>query len=181
MSQNVIFSHFSLRYNENYFKSETMKKLYLFRHADASWPKGVETDFDRPLSEVGIKQAQDSAAYLQKQGVNPDYFVCSSALRAHSTANYFAQGVDVTPSALDELYNAGHEQLLATIKAAKDTDSSMILVAHNPGISMLATQFLGIYEDLAPCTMVELHFECEKWDQIDRKNLVVDQIRGATI
>src|ERR1700690_1994774 len=59
--------------------------LWLLRHAEAA--DGVPDD-DRPLTERGIRQAQDAGHALETLGVNLDTCLSSPKLRALQTAQY---------------------------------------------------------------------------------------------
>ena len=68
-----------------------MKKLLLIRHAKSSWDSASIKDFDRPLNERGMRDAEAMSQRLRKKITNIDVFISSPALRAISTAKKFAQ------------------------------------------------------------------------------------------
>ena len=67
-----------------------MKTLFLVRHAKSDWPAHV-SDFDRPLSERGHRDAPKMAEFLKSKNVEIDTFVSSPAKRAITTCRYFAE------------------------------------------------------------------------------------------
>ena len=56
------------------------------RHAKSSWADEGLSDHDRPLNERGLRDAPRMAALLDEQNSVPDVILCSTAMRAHTTA-----------------------------------------------------------------------------------------------
>src|SRR4051812_25574812 len=71
-----------------------MKKLLIIRHAKSSWDPAVPKDFDRTLNERGHKDAPVMAKRLLKRDIEIDSLVSSPAVRALTTASYFAEAYD---------------------------------------------------------------------------------------
>jgi phosphohistidine phosphatase len=69
--------------------------LWLLRHAEAA--DGLPDD-ERPLTERGVRQAQDAGHALERLGVKIDACLSSPKLRALQTAQYACAplGVEVT-------------------------------------------------------------------------------------
>ncbi|NTW10984.1 MAG: hypothetical protein HGA26_06465 [Chlorobiaceae bacterium] len=63
-----------------------MKTLYIVRHAKAGWENGVTKDFDRTLSDRGLRTAPVMANLLKERKVVPDLVISSPAKRALTTA-----------------------------------------------------------------------------------------------
>jgi phosphohistidine phosphatase len=115
-----------------------MKKLYLLRHAES--PMSFDTnDKDRTLSLHGIAQAKSVAEHLK----SIDHVLCSNALRTKMTCNTVVESGAQFGKVeyLDELYNAPADALLKSIHSC-DAQSIMV-IAHNPGIHMLAAMLAG--------------------------------------
>ena len=51
-----------------------MQKLYVVRHAEASWDKKFQTDYERPLKQEGINDAFTISNYLNTQKNNSKHF-----------------------------------------------------------------------------------------------------------
>src|SRR3954470_257757 len=73
-----------------------MKTLIVVRHAKSSWSDSSKDDHDRPLNSRGKKDAPEMAKRLRKRDIKVDLFVSSTALRARTTAQYFADEYDVS-------------------------------------------------------------------------------------
>ena len=62
-----------------------MKTIFLLRHAKSSWDNLNLDDFDRPLSNKGIKASKKIGNYLKTNKFVPDIIYCSTAKRAKQT------------------------------------------------------------------------------------------------
>ena len=106
-------------------------------------------DFDRPLSAAGAEAAGRVAAILRAAGLLPDLVLCSSAKRAQQTWEALAAGlsaeetVGLTLDLREDLYLASETQLLIALRALPDAGSSVLLIAHNPGLHRLARALAG--------------------------------------
>ena len=65
-----------------------MKTLILVRHAKSDWPENTE-DFDRPLAEKGIHDAEKMSKFLKEKNIKIEKFFSSPALRAFNTCEIF--------------------------------------------------------------------------------------------
>lgn len=112
-------------------------ELFVVRHGDS--PFTAATDHQRPLSELGEMQAAKSAAFIAQQMTQPKVqIVCSDATRTHNTAMIIAGKLGhcaLTPEA--ELYGARTGQWCDVIARHSDI-SNLVLVGHNPTMSLLA-------------------------------------------
>ncbi|MCF6206039.1 MAG: histidine phosphatase family protein [Sulfurovum sp.] len=113
-----------------------MKTLYLLRHAKSSWKDMSLSDFDRPLNKRGKRDAPFMAQTLKEMGERPDIIISSPAKRAKKTAKIFAKTLGV-PLKLDErLYEAHPSDFHTVINEAFATHNNIMLVSHNPGLTM---------------------------------------------
>ena len=113
-----------------------MKTLYLVRHAKSSWKDASLDDFDRPLNKRGKHDAPFMAQKLANMGIKPDIILSSPAKRARKTAKAFSKTLDA-PLVFDErLYEAGLRAFEETVLNAFQTYDSVMLVSHNPGLTM---------------------------------------------
>ena len=64
--------------------ADTPRRIIVLRHAKADWPNGVD-DHERPLADRGRHQAPDAGRWLADSGINPDFVLCSTALRTRET------------------------------------------------------------------------------------------------
>ena len=112
-----------------------MKRVYLARHAKSSWKDFSLSDFDRPLNKRGKRDAPFMAQKLKEMGEKPN-IISSPAKRAKKTAEHFSQTLDVPLILDDRLYEAHTSDFEAVLKEAFQTHDSVMIVSHNPGLTM---------------------------------------------
>lgn len=96
-------------------------------------------DFDRPLSERGRRAAPAMAAWLAGKGWRPDVVLCSAAVRTQETLRLAAPHLDPGPVLVDRrLYLASAATLLRHVEALDDAYARALVIAHNPGLELLA-------------------------------------------
>jgi phosphohistidine phosphatase len=114
-----------------------MKTLYLLRHAKSSWKDHTLDDFDRPLNKRGKHDAPFIAKLLREKGIRPDSILSSPAKRAKKTAKIFSEVLE-TPLFIEEkLYEADINEMLWIIQKAFETQDEIMIVAHNPELTLL--------------------------------------------
>ena len=98
-------------------------------------------DFDRPLTETGVEQCKARGLMLQQHNVECSAIVSSPALRTSSSAIAVAEIIHYPVDRIiveDPLYNASEETILQVIKRFDDTWHTVLLIGHNPGLSIVA-------------------------------------------
>jgi phosphohistidine phosphatase len=154
-----------------------MLRLMLLRHAKAVSSAEYE-DFERPLHARGKEDAIRMGAYMQKQGYIPELALISAAVRTQQTWKKLA--FPHTRSVSDEaLYLASQSTLLSAVHAVTAA-KSVLLVAHNPGIAMLANILLGGgIERYPPCTLTVLDFAADRWEGVmPGEGMLIEMTRG---
>jgi len=113
--------------------------LVLLRHAKAERPDRL-ADADRPLTERGHADAGAAGAWLATHGYVPDLVVCSPAKRTRQTWHGLALALPSTPNVrYDKRVYAGSAQdLLSIVTGTEDEVQRLLLIGHNPAISMLS-------------------------------------------
>ncbi|MGZ5209701.1 MAG: SixA phosphatase family protein [Kaistella sp.] len=114
-----------------------MKTLILVRHAKSDWPEDTD-DFDRPLADRGLHDAEKMSAYMKQNNVEIEKFVSSPALRALSTCNIFDKAYQIGVETNSKLYNANESNFESVIYDLKDEVNSVAMFSHNNGISNFA-------------------------------------------
>jgi phosphohistidine phosphatase len=140
-----------------------MIRLALVRHAKSDWGDPGLPDHDRPLNDRGMRDAPVMAARLAASGFRPDVILSSTALRARTTAEAFAAELGVAVSLDPELYGAPAAALLAAA-AAVGTPSVMV-VAHDPGMTVLAGRLSGDgIAHMPTCAVATFTWQEDDWD-----------------
>lgn len=136
------------------------------RHAKSDWGIGNVRDHDRPLNARGTRDAPQIAHRLIDGGFRPDTIVSSTAVRARTTAEFYADALDV-PLRLDaNLYGADDDTLLQV--ASESGSTNVLLVAHDPGLSVLAYRITGKVGEMPTCGVVIAEWDTDDWEDVRR-------------
>jgi len=144
-----------------------MKRIFVVRHAKSSWETG-KSDFERPLNPRGLRDAPKMAAYLKAKGAKPDLLITSSAVRAKTTAAFFAEALGI-PEDLqweaESLYHAAMLEVLDLVCSIPDEYDTIMLFGHNPGFTYFANEFWGEnwIDNLPTCGVVEIEGDVKSW------------------
>ena len=145
-----------------------MKSLYLLRHAKSSWAEHGLSDRQRPLAERGLRDAPLMGERFSARGEHLERIISSPALRAHSTAQLFAEAGGFPPGEVvlePDLYFLGSGSIGDVILSQDDQLQSIMLVFHNPDI----TQFVNSidYEvsidNVPTCGLIKLGCDIAHW------------------
>ena len=140
-----------------------MIRLALVRHAKSDWGDPALDDHDRPLNDRGLRDAPRMAAALAETEFRPKAILSSTALRARTTAGFFADALGAPLELHERLYGAGPSTLLST--AAASGLLSVMVVAHDPGMSDLAGQLSGDgISHMPTCAVATFTWSTDDWD-----------------
>jgi phosphohistidine phosphatase len=139
-----------------------MVSLALVRHAKSDWGDPEIADHDRPLNARGLRDAPAMAARVTATGWRPDVIVASTALRARTTAEAFGAALGVAVDLDDDLYGAPADALLE--RAARTGAAAVMVVAHDPGMTVLASRLSGEAIAHMPTCAVATFTWDDDWD-----------------
>ena len=145
-----------------------MKQLFVVRHAKSSWENPGQSDFDRALNERGLKDAPMMAKRLQLQGIFPDAIVSSPAVRALTTARFFAAQFGLGKNEIvqvDRLYHASVDTFYDVISNEfLDAWDRVFLFSHNPGITYFVNS-IGVAEldNMPTCGIFGVRANIGQW------------------
>ncbi|GIJ79884.1 phosphohistidine phosphatase [Micromonospora phaseoli] len=126
------------------------RTLVLLRHAKAEQPTADAPDMERPLAVRGRADAAAAGAWLARHSLLPDVVLCSTALRTRQTWHQVEMGMTGSPPEggpagpapvvryEPDAYEAHPEDLLTLVRRVTPTATTVLLIAHNPGISLLS-------------------------------------------
>ncbi|MER8371853.1 histidine phosphatase family protein [Mesorhizobium sp. M1406] len=122
-----------------------MKQLLLLRHAKSSWDDPALDDFDRPLTDRGLKAAHLMGRELAARDWLPELALVSPALRARDTWRLVAAELPAHAQVAlpDALYDASAADILSQIHQVDPSGGSLLVIGHNPGLEDLANQLAG--------------------------------------
>jgi phosphohistidine phosphatase len=142
------------------------KQLLLIRHAKSDWGNVGLRDFDRPLNKRGRNNAPEMAARLVKLQIIPELIVSSPALRAITTARFFADAWQIPSNKIQQepsIYEAGIKSLMVVINNLPNEFNRIALFGHNPGLTDLTNYFDGHLDNMPTCSVVLLEFPFDDW------------------
>jgi phosphohistidine phosphatase len=155
-----------------------MKRLSLLRHAKSSWNDSTKDDFDRPLNRRGREAAVLMGAFLDENAGAPDCVLCSSAVRTRETLELMAPLFSARPHIEHSrgLYLASPPDILRSIGAAPQQYAHILVIAHNPGLHMLALDLADPARSSAPdlarlaekfptAALAHFEFDISTWDE----------------
>lgn len=123
--------------------------LLLLRHAKSSWREPMDSDFERRLSGRGVRDGSDFGKRLAAQLPKPDFVLCSAARRTRDTLAFLIpELVDPRHVCFEEaLYHASATTLLHRIQDVPAEVSTLLVIAHNPGLTNLMNHLLGSHRN----------------------------------
>lgn len=122
-------------------------KILVIRHADALDTNGnsIRTDFDRPLSEKGIKQALRLKKGLLKANFLPEIVLSSPLIRTSQTSKLVFPEVFTQNKSFferSELKPGAHPEIICKI-INEYNPKSIALVGHMPDVGVFVSWLIG--------------------------------------
>lgn len=111
--------------------------LYLMRHAQSADKQLGQSDKERELTPLGIREAAHIRVLLKDFKILPDQIHSSTAIRAKQTAELIAENSEQIIYE-EELYQASVRTFLEQIHGFDNANQKILCVGHNPTISYLA-------------------------------------------
>ena len=128
------------------------RELLLLRHGKARKRK-QGSDFERPISSRGKRDAQLVATWIWRNELMPDYVISSPAARALETARKACKAMGTGPQGIVEdprIYEATTSELLQVLGDIPQTARRVLLVGHNPGLKKLLCYLDGEIDEHLP-------------------------------
>ena len=144
-----------------------MKRLILMRHAEAGWHINTD-DHERPLSASGIRDAKKIGSWLKEKAYIPDEVISSTSVRTRETLSYLL--LDCPQIFERSLYLADADQMKSTLQTL--LSETVILLAHNPGITELAYDLMNHEEkhenfmDFPAASTLVIDFKADRWSEV---------------
>ena len=116
------------------------RELLILRHAKSAWDTDAPSDFERPLSKRGLRDAPRVGKFLASGGLVPDYVVSSPAERARQTvlAVCAEMGIGEEEVHWDErIYHASTGSLMDVLSESPKDAQRVLIAGHNPGLEIL--------------------------------------------
>ena len=149
-----------------------MKKLIIIRHSKSSWKDLRLNDFNRPLNKRGKSDGPLMADYLKRKISRVDYLHSSSSVRTFETSKYFINQIQFEKVQYDDaLYHCSATSILNMIRSYSEDYQSVMIIAHNPGLTNLINNITNVTIDNLPTTgLAEIEFNINSWSNISCEN-----------
>ena len=140
----------------------------MLRHAKSSWTDSSIEDHERPLNARGRRDAPRVGTVLREQGLVPDVWITSDAVRARATAEAAAQAAAFTGDLAIEpsLYLASPADIYGVLRALGRGTQTVMIVGHNPGVSELVAQLTGEREEMPTAALARIALPIDSWSAI---------------
>ena len=122
------------------------KTIYLARHAKSSWTSLARSDYDRPLSNRGIRDVANMGVKLKQLDWKPEVVISSPAVRATKTCRILCESIGYPSHQIiwdKNIYAAYMVTLLQILSHQAETTKSIMLVGHNPAMEDLLLHLCG--------------------------------------
>ena len=149
-----------------------MKKLIIARHAKSSWKDPTLRDFYRPLNKRGKIDGPIMSNYLGEIFSSIDLLHSSSSVRTFETSDYFTSKINFKKIKFDkDLYHSSSSLLVEKIRKYSNDYNSVMIIAHNPGLTNLINLITNIDLYNLPTTgTAVIEFNCYNWNDISKQN-----------
>lgn len=144
-----------------------MKTVLLLRHAKSSWSDGALPDHERPLNERGQQAAPQMGRLLARLQLVPDLILTSTAVRARDTAELVARhsAYQGRLEPRSELYHASPQRCLAVLRDLPNLYTSVMLVAHNPGLEEVVSRISGDEQHFPTAALAQVELPIHSWSE----------------
>ncbi len=138
------------------------------RHAKSSWEQEGLKDFDRPLTERGVKNAPEMAKRLLNRGYKPELILCSPANRSISTARLFSNEFQLDEKSIKQdssIYEADKLDLARLISRQDPDIDTILIIGHNPSVTDYINWLCGEEEAQIPtCSIATIRVNSNRWN-----------------
>lgn len=150
-----------------------MKYISIWRHAKAERPEYYSSDFERPLTERGLKDAARMSALIAHLEPTVDLILSSPSARTAQTVQALSAQIKgaIDPLWNEAIYLATADTLLSLLKALPENVRHVVLVGHNPGLEELASGLCGsapedVFVRMPTAALAHVVIEAEHWSML---------------
>jgi len=110
---------------------------------------------------------------LKEKEIMPDLIISSPAVRAFSTAKFYAKALGYLLDNIlieNSVYEGGAKGIIELLEKIDENSNTVLVFGHNPDMTHLAALFSGIRIDNIPTSgIVCIDFDCKNWAKITNK------------
>jgi phosphohistidine phosphatase len=149
-----------------------MKSIFFLRHSFAEFNYG-EPDFERKITKEGYRKLDTQIQALnQFDDISIDLTWCSPATRTQQTLSYLEKSLDLKSDIqLKEWIYKGYttQDFLNELAKIPNQIDKLLLVGHNPDISLLASKLCNKNSliEFQPASLLKINFAEENWSKIE--------------
>ncbi len=147
------------------------KEIILVRHGKAAEHNTYKRDIDRVLTERGVSDGYKVAERLIDEGIKPDLILTSPAARANHTALIIARVMKFKEEQVqfvNRLFHCSADIFMEEIHSLPEDVNSVMIVAHNPGVTDLAYELTRGGTSFLPTTGVAIiKYKEVSWTEIE--------------
>jgi len=145
------------------------KNIILIRHAKSDWDNPLLSDHQRILNNRGKRDLPIMASVLIQSYPKIDYALSSDSARTQETINSLKKYGYELPEIhfTKNLYLANIEQFESEISALHNSINSIVVCAHNPGISEFTMKLCKLdFLDMPTLATAWIETEIDSWQEI---------------
>lgn len=147
-----------------------VKYLIVLRHGEAHSFLHQASDFQRELTELGKQQIKSAANFIKEKSLVPEVILASAATRTRQSAAIAFLEMECNKTALylkQELYSTSVEEIIDLLSKQSDALNCLMIVGHNPELSMLLTHLSGEdFISLQTGQVFVLQTEIDEWSHL---------------
>jgi phosphohistidine phosphatase len=153
-----------------------MKTVYIVRHGKAVPAHANIADADRLLTDTGVARTCKIAEYMNESKPAIDQIITSPAERAFATSLIIADKLGIKANKVisnEKLFTGDETDVLEVIEQLDDSINSVLIVGHNPIITMVANHFANPKLESLPTTgVVSVHLDTDKWVDLKKAKVI---------
>lgn len=115
-------------------------ELLILRHAKSAWDTDAPSDFERPLSKRGRRDAPRVGRFLAGNNLLPDHVISSPATRARQTVVAVCAEMGIAEEQIhwdERIYHASTGALMDVLSETPEQAGRVLIAGHNPGLESL--------------------------------------------
>jgi phosphohistidine phosphatase len=147
-----------------------MKEIYLIRHAKSEdFLEGMR-DYERDITQKGLKDIETIGSYLALRGISPDVIFSSCAMRAQESTLELAKRLSFSGKKyfLEELYYAPYENIVNILLELDASVNTIFIIGHNPQLNYLANRLSSEHIFKIPTMgVISLKFAIDSWSELE--------------
>jgi phosphohistidine phosphatase len=146
-----------------------VKTILLLRHAKSSWSNPGLADIDRPLNKRGKRDAPRMGMLIDAEDLVPDLILSSPARRARQTARAASEysSYQGEIEVVKDFYPGDPDIFIDTLLTLPDEISSVMVVAHNPGMEEFLYTLSGESARMPTSALAQIVLPIDSWQELD--------------